>query len=93
MAYPANIWSQLKSLSKGDLISALQRDGWSEAPRSHSSGSVRLFLKPNPDGTHRRVAIHFHASNDTMGRALLTGLLEDIGWTVSDLVRLKLVRR
>ncbi len=91
MALKPNVWNQLKSITKGELITALKRDGWYQEVTGR--GSELLFLKPNPDGTHRRVAIHFHHAKDTMGRGLLTALLEDVGWTEADLVRLKLVKR
>jgi predicted RNA binding protein YcfA (HicA-like mRNA interferase family) len=91
MAFKPNVWNQLKSLTKGEFISALERDGWQEEVTG--GGSERLFLKATPDGTHRRIAIHFHHSKDTMGRGLLTALLQDTGWTDADLVRLKLIKR
>ena len=91
MAFKANVWNQIKNLTKGEFISALERDGWQEEVTG--GGSERLFLKPNPDGTHRRIAIHFHHAKDTMGRGLLMALLQDTGWTDTDLVRLKLIRR
>lgn len=91
MAFKPNVWKQLKGITKGELIAALKRDGWLQEVTG--GGSELLFLTPNPDGTHRRVAIHFHHGKNTMGRGLLTALLEDIGWTEADLLRLKLVKR
>jgi predicted RNA binding protein YcfA (HicA-like mRNA interferase family) len=91
MAFKSNVWNQLKNLTKGELIAALERDGWKEEVRG--GGAERLFVKTNPDGTHRRVAIHFHHANDTMGRGLLTALLRDVGWSEANLVRLKLIKR
>lgn len=94
MAFKPNIWNQLKSLTKGELIKALEADGWKEESRSATSGSIRAFLKPKPQGQsgHERVEIHYHKSSDTMGRGLLNDLLDDIGWTEADLIRLKLAK-
>ena len=91
MAFKPNVWSQLKNLTKGDFITALARDAWEEEVTRGSS--ERLFVKANLDGTHRRIAIHFHHANDTMGRGLLTALLEDTDWSEADLIRLKLIKR
>lgn len=90
MAFKPNVWNQLKNITKGELIAALGRDGWQEEVARGSS--ERLFIKANPDGSHRRIAIHFHHAKDTMGRGLLTALLEDAGWSEADLVRLRLIK-
>ena len=91
MAFKPNVWNQIKNLTKGEFIGALERDGWREEVTG--GGSERLFLKTNPDGTHRRIAIHFHHGKDTMGRGLLMALLQDTGWSDADLFRLKMIRR
>jgi predicted RNA binding protein YcfA (HicA-like mRNA interferase family) len=89
MAYTANVWNQVKNLSKGTLISALERDGWQlDATR----GGIRLYVNTrfNP---HRRVEIHYHKSSETFrSPRLLKDVLESIGWSEDDLKRLKLVR-
>lgn len=88
MAFPPNIWNQLKNLSKDDLISALEKDGWKLSPMS--GGSEREYIKEGSQ--RRRIVIHYHTRGETCGRKLLKGLLEDIEWTETDLHRLKLVK-
>lgn len=94
MAFPQNAWNQLKNLSKGDFISALERDGWKESPPSHSSGSIRLYIKFAADGKTPllRVEIHFHHASDTCSPKLLKALLADTGWSEQDMRRLKLIK-
>jgi predicted RNA binding protein YcfA (HicA-like mRNA interferase family) len=84
MQYPRNVWQQLKNLTADDLISALKRDGWAADP---CSGAYHPFIHPV---TRRRVIIHYHPQK-TYGQGLLKGLLEDIGWDETALVRLGLV--
>jgi predicted RNA binding protein YcfA (HicA-like mRNA interferase family) len=77
------VWSQLKNITADELISALQRDGW---VRRGGSGSRRVYIK----GLNL-VSIHFHPGK-TYGRALLSALIDDIGWQETDLKRLKLIK-
>lgn len=84
MRYPPHIWKQIKGITADELIRALERDGWSW---DEGQGAVRVYR--HPDG--RRVAVHYHPRK-TYGRKLLKHLLADIGWTVEDLKRLKLVK-
>jgi predicted RNA binding protein YcfA (HicA-like mRNA interferase family) len=82
MAFKANVWSQLKNLTKGEFISALERDGWQEEVTG--GGSERLFLKANPDGTHRRIAIHFHHAKEPWPAACLPLCWKiPAGWTTT----------
>jgi hypothetical protein len=93
MAFAQNVWNQLKNLTKGEFVSALQRDNWTLEQPSASSGSVRLYIKYNALGKpERRIEIHYHHSSDTLGRNLLKGLLDDVGWTEKDMRRLKLIK-
>ena len=85
-AFSSGIWNQLKSLTAGELCSALSRDGWAADTKG---GSQHIYRKKFADGTVRRVSIHVH-SHKTYGAAMLKGLLADIGWTDADLLRLKL---
>ncbi len=85
MSYPPHIWDQLKNLTKGDLIKALEKDGWQ---CDSKKGAEQVFW--NPDG--RRVSVHYHVKT-TFGPNLLKNLLKDIGWTQDDFVRLKLIKR
>ncbi len=88
MAYPRNVWNQLKNLTADDLISALQKDGWSKDPSC--KGAILVYIKAgNPSS--QRIAIHYHPKK-TYGAKLLKSLLDDIGWSVDDLRRLKLVK-
>src|SRR5258708_24250346 len=84
MRYSRDIWQQLKNLSADDLISALDRDGWQ---RDECKGAFFPYIDP---ATKNRVIIHYHPRK-TYGPKLLKGLLEDIGWSEHDLVRLGLV--
>jgi predicted RNA binding protein YcfA (HicA-like mRNA interferase family) len=86
MAFPPNVWNQLKSITASELAGALERDGWSKDTRG---GSAYIYL--SADKT-KRASVHFHPGK-TYGAKTLQGLLEDIGWTVEDLRRLKLIRR
>lgn len=89
MAYSANVWNQIKGLSKGDLVSALEKDGWTLEP-TKSAERVFVDLNANP---HKRVSIHYHHSKDTFrDPKLLKSVLNDIGWTEQDMKRLKLIK-
>jgi predicted RNA binding protein YcfA (HicA-like mRNA interferase family) len=87
MAFPPNIWNQLKNLTADDIISALLRDGWEKDPSS--KGAIMGYIKKGPPNS--RVTIHYHPKK-TYGAKLLTGLLDDIGWTEADMRRLKLIK-
>lgn len=84
MRYSRDIWQQLKNLTADDLISALQKDGWTA---DVSSGAYHPFIHPV---TKSRVVIHYHPQK-TYGPKLLKGLLDDIGWDEDDLRRVGLV--
>ena len=75
---------QLRSVTADDLIRALERDGWDEEDRR---GAPRRFIK---DGN--RVVIHYHPRK-TYGSKFMKGLIDDTGWGVSDLKRLKLIKK
>jgi predicted RNA binding protein YcfA (HicA-like mRNA interferase family) len=82
--FSKDIWDQLKNISADDLLSALQRDGFKP---DTASGSQRICK--HPDG--RRVSIHYHAGK-TFSPNLLKSLFDDIGWSIKDLRRLKLIK-
>ena len=84
MNYPSNVWKQLKGLTSGELMSALQKDGWNKEPKR---GSVILFV--HPDG--RDITIHFHPKS-TYRPKLLRAILDRIGWNEGDMRRLKLIK-
>ena len=89
MAFPPNVWNQVKNLTADDLIRALLRDGWQKDPSGRDA--TIAFIKPQADGSRRRIVIHYHPRK-TYGAKLLTALIEDIGWQESDLRRLKLIK-
>ncbi|MBM3148494.1 MAG: addiction module toxin, HicA family [Chloroflexi bacterium] len=84
MKLPKNIWDQLKNKSADALISALVKDDWEH---DETRGAQRVYL--HPDG--RRVSIHYHPGK-TYGPRLLKALLADIGWSIPDMRRLKLIK-
>lgn len=84
MAFPSNVWNQLKGLSADDIIRALNKAKWA---CDMDGGSMRIYL--SPDGS-RRVSIHYHPKK-TFGPKLLQGLLDDIGWTEAEMKEFKLI--
>ena len=89
MAFSSHVWNQLKNLTKGDLTSALDRDGWT---LYSTKGAIRLYLKGRDGLPPLRVEIHYHAGPDTCGPGLLKGILKSTEWTEGDFVRLGLVK-
>jgi predicted RNA binding protein YcfA (HicA-like mRNA interferase family) len=85
MSFPKQIWDQLKNLTCDDIVRALEKDGW---VLDITRGARRVYRHPSG----RRVAIDYHPQK-TYGPGLLRALLEDIGWTVEDLRRLKLIKK
>ena len=84
MKFPKNIWDQLKNKSSDDIISALAKDGWKP---DETRGAEQIYR--HPDG--RRVSIHYHPGK-TYRPGLLKSLLADIGWSIDDMHRLKLIK-
>ena len=84
MKFPKFIWDQLKNLTADELMAALSKDGWKP---DTTAGSQRIYK--HPDG--RRVSVHYHAGK-TFGPNLLKSLFDDIGWSIKDLQRLKLIK-
>ena len=78
-----NIWEQIKSINKNELIKALEKDGWI------------LDTEHNKQRTYRKgtdkVTIHYH-NTDFKNPKLLKMLLEFIGWDEKDYRRLKLIK-
>jgi predicted RNA binding protein YcfA (HicA-like mRNA interferase family) len=87
MAFPPNVWNQLKNLTKDNLIGALKRDGWKQDPSS--KGAELAYVKEQGSG-RKRVVIHRHP-RETCGPKLVKRLLAHIGWTVDDLRRVGLI--
>lgn len=84
MKYSKNVWQQLKNKSPKDFMSALKKDG---AQYEETRGATMAFRYPSG----KRVVIHFH-SGKTYGSEWTKRLVEDIGWSINDLKRLKLVK-
>lgn len=82
-AYAPHVWDQLRSISPDELVRALCKDGWNEDGKN---GAVHGYKKGST-----RVTIHYHPGK-TYGPKLLKALLADIGWSESDMRRLKLVK-
>jgi predicted RNA binding protein YcfA (HicA-like mRNA interferase family) len=78
-----DVWNQLKNITSGELVTALEQDGWTERARG---GSAMVYKKQS-----RRVSVHVH-SHKTFGANQLKDLFDDIGWTEQDLRRLKLIK-
>jgi predicted RNA binding protein YcfA (HicA-like mRNA interferase family) len=84
MDYSGQVWDQLKNLTADEIVRALKKDGW---VREAGRGAIHIYLGPGK----KRVGIHYHPQK-TYGPKLLKNLLEDIGWSESDLRRLKLIK-
>jgi len=84
MTFPKHVWNQIKNVTADELHSALLKDGWTW---DETKGAVRVYRHPDT----RRITIHYHPKK-TFGPSLLKALLSDIGWTIGDLRRLKLIK-
>lgn len=87
MKFPKNVWDQLRNKTCDDLIRALERDGWFH---DATQGKQRVYRKVD-ESVPRRVSIHYHPKK-TYGANLLKALLEDVGWSIDDMRRLKLIK-
>ena len=85
MNYTYAIWSQLKNKTPDDLVRCLLKDGWK---KDITKGAKQIYRHPE---SRRRVSIHYHP-NKTYGASLLKGLLNDIGWSVEEMRKLKLIK-
>ncbi len=80
-----NEWNQIKALTSIELIRALKKDGWAEHERK---GAARIFSKGK-----KTASIHYHPSKAGYGAKLLKHIIfVQIGWTIDDLKRLKLIK-
>ena len=84
MRYSKNTCQRLKNLTADNLVGALERDGWQA---DESSGAFIPYVNPT---TRDRVIIHYHPKK-AYGPKLLKALLDEIGWSEHDLIRLGLV--
>ena len=86
MAFPQHVWQQLKNTTADDLVAALKRDGFLR--ESQKSGAVLGFYRSLPA---KRITIHYHPGK-TYGAKLLTAMINSLGWTETDLRRLRLIK-
>lgn len=89
MSYQKNVWNQLKNITVEELMNALRKDGWE---KEDSSGARIPYRKAMDNGEVKRVVIHYHPKKTYKSAKVLRGLLNDIGWSVEDFKRLKLVK-
>ncbi len=81
---PPELIQRLRNTPVGELVRALERDGFSYR---RTRGSGRIYR--HSDG--RRVVIHYHHSGDTLPLGTLLRVLEGAKWTEDDLTRLRLL--
>lgn len=53
MAFDSNVWKQLKNLTKGEFVKALERDNFELQPPSATSGALHTYLKVDSNGEAR----------------------------------------
>ena len=78
---------QLKNITADQLVKALKKDGWI---LDQECRDKRAYIKDTGSSLNR-ITIHYHPQK-TYSPGLLKDLLEDIGWTIEDLRRLKLIQ-
>lgn len=85
MKYPKDVWEQLKGKTADDIISALLKDGFKPDDKLRTERVYRRH-----DGM--RITIHYHKKGTSYRQGLLKALLEDTGWSIDDMRRLKLIK-
>jgi len=83
VSFQKGVWDQLKNTRVEAIMKALVKDGW---VREETPGAVQAYRKGSA-----RVVIHYHPGK-TYGAKFLKSILADIGWSVKDLKRLKLIK-
>lgn len=84
-----HVWAQLKSKTSSELKKTLEKDGNWELIKTDGG---RHFYEHQSRGNI--VEIHVHPSNKKgYGENMLKGILENIGWSEDDMIRLKLIKR
>jgi len=78
---------RLKNITIRNLISALERDGFT---LKRSSGSHRTYQHPV---SGIRVTLPYHHAGETAMPGLINEVLKSTKWTEDDLIRLKLMRK
>ena len=85
MSEPLVSVNRLRNVPVGEIVRALERDGFTLSRRSRSSS--RAYT--HPDG--RKVFIHYHRPNETIPRGTLGNIIQSARWTEADAVRLGLI--
>lgn len=84
--YPKHVWDQLRAKTCGEIIKALERDGFEYVCKEGRS----LIYRRKSDG--RRIPMHYQP-NKSYGPGFLKDLFEAIGWTTEkDMRRVKLIK-
>ena len=83
MSRPQDLARRLRSVTARELVSALERDGFTYR---RTRGSSRVYR--HSDG--RRTIVHYHRANDTFPFGTLTSILSGTQWTEADLEQLGL---
>ena len=89
MDYNQNEKDQLRKVIVEKLQGALEKDGW--VADKTKSAKIPYVLKGENEETLNRVVIHVHPKK-TFGLKLLEGLINQIGWSIEDMQRLKLLK-
>lgn len=80
---------KLRSVTVRSFIRALEKDGFVLRKRS-GKGSHRVYIHPD---SGVRVRVPYHHSGEPLRPGTLHRLIEAVGWTDEDLIRLRLMRR
>ena len=84
MSRPQDLARRLRNVTARELVSALERDGFTYR---RTRGASRVYR--HSDG--RRTVVHYHRANDTIPLNTLRSILSGTQWTEDDLDRLGLI--
>ena len=88
MSWPKAVYDQIKNKTVDEIVSALKKDGWLF---DESRGAIHVYYNPL---SKRRVTIHYHPRKTYKSVKLLEKLIsDDIGWSIEDMKRLKLIKK
>ena len=87
--YSKDVWGQLKNKTIQEIASALEKDGWI---REETSGATQGYRHPDKHPQNNRVVLHIHPKATKSAR-IMKGLLDTIGWSEEDMIRLSLIKR
>ncbi len=86
--YDPLVWNQLKNKTIQQIARALEKDGWE---KEESRGATQGYRHPDRPGNQNRVVLHIHPKQ-SKGPSVMKKILDDIGWTVEDMIRLGLIK-